>query len=171
MRGHLLSDLQPSAIFEISRDACGAKGVAPNLGLDSGRERSPPNHPPHIGLEKGIAGQLSRAAAGGAEDRPFAVLGDASGGDVLLKVEEKTRNGFYCTLRTARRPGRRPAPAGQFGDEDYVNLEACAKAKTFLRWRAPALPLRRVQSRRRRLCSRPSWGRLRIRTIEYGYGQ
>jgi hypothetical protein len=86
MRGHLLSDLQPSPIFEISRDACGAKGVAPNLGLDSGRERSPPNHPPHIGLEKGIAGQLAGAAAGGAEERTFAILDNAGTRDVLLEI-------------------------------------------------------------------------------------
>ncbi len=33
MRGHLLGDLQPATIFEISRDACGAKGMAAYFGV------------------------------------------------------------------------------------------------------------------------------------------
>ena len=86
MSGHLLGNLQLAAIPQISRDAGGTKGVAADFGLDAGRERPPANHPPHIGLEQGIAGELTGSAPSRAEERLFPVLGDAGRGDVLLQI-------------------------------------------------------------------------------------
>lgn len=51
MRSHLLGDLQPATILEIGGDARRPESVAPDLGLNPGRERSPADHAPDIGLE------------------------------------------------------------------------------------------------------------------------
>jgi hypothetical protein len=60
--------------------------VTANLRLDPGRKRPPANHPPHIGLEQGIAGHLARSTPWGAKERPLAGLGDAGRLDVLHEV-------------------------------------------------------------------------------------
>jgi len=86
VRGHLLCNLQFSAVFEINRNAGCPEGVTANLGLDPRRERSPANHPLDIGLEPGIGSQLARSPARRAEERAFSVHGKAGGSDVLLKV-------------------------------------------------------------------------------------
>jgi hypothetical protein len=65
---HLQARFRKSRILSKFTGPTGS-GVAANLGLDSTRERPPASHPPHIGLEQGIAGQLAGAAAGGAEER------------------------------------------------------------------------------------------------------
>ena len=100
--GHLLGDLQPTSILEVGRDPGGAKGVAADLGLDAGLAGPPANHPPYIGLEQGIAGQLPRAALDGAEQRPLAVLlavlADACGRNVLLT---EAKRGLALTFNVA----------------------------------------------------------------------
>jgi len=58
--------------------------MAPNLGLNPGHKCSPADHPPDIRLEQVIAGKLARPAARGAEERLFAVFGDAGCPDVLV---------------------------------------------------------------------------------------
>jgi hypothetical protein len=45
--------------------------VTSDLGLDPGRESSPPNHSPDIGLEQGIGGQLAGSPARRAKERAF----------------------------------------------------------------------------------------------------
>lgn len=55
----------------------------------------------HIGLEQGIAGQLARSAARGAKERPFAVLGNARGLDVLLQIAVEVVVGRHLVLLTA----------------------------------------------------------------------
>lgn len=86
MSSHLLGNFQLAAILQISRDAGGTKGMATDLGLDSGREGPAADHSPHIGLEQGIASQLARPPARRAEERIFPVLGDACRGDLLLQI-------------------------------------------------------------------------------------
>ena len=63
MGGHLLGYLKPAAVLELGGDTGRPKGVATGLDLDAGRERSSANHPPDIGLDYGIAGQLAGSAA------------------------------------------------------------------------------------------------------------
>jgi len=46
----------------------------------------PANYQPHIGLQQGTVGQLTAASLAGAKERPFSVLADAGGGDVLLQI-------------------------------------------------------------------------------------
>jgi hypothetical protein len=71
VRCHLLCNLQFAAVFEINRDAGRPKSVTSDLGLDPGRESSPPNHSPDIGLEQGIGGQLAGSPARRAKERAF----------------------------------------------------------------------------------------------------
>jgi hypothetical protein len=73
---------KPATVLEISSDSRGPEDVAADLGLDAGGESSPANPPPRIRLEQGIASQLPGASFGGAEERAFAVLGNAGPGDV-----------------------------------------------------------------------------------------
>jgi hypothetical protein len=84
--GHLLRDLELAPVLEVSRDAGGAKSVAADFGLDPGRQRPPTNHAPHIGLHHRPVGQLAGTPLARAEERTFALLRDASRGDVFLKV-------------------------------------------------------------------------------------
>jgi hypothetical protein len=60
--------------------------VAANLGLDPGLGSSPPNHPPHIGLQQGIGRQFAAASLYRTKQWFLPVLDDASGGDVLLQI-------------------------------------------------------------------------------------
>src|ERR1035437_7814197 len=45
MGGHLLGDLQPAAVLEVSRYPGGAEGVGGDLGLDAGLAGPPAHHP------------------------------------------------------------------------------------------------------------------------------
>ena len=101
MRRHLLGDLEPAAILEVGGDAGRPEGVATDLGLDPGRKRPPANHPPDIGLEQGIAGQLARSPARRAEERSFPVLGDAGRLDVLVEVAVQIVVGRHRVLLAA----------------------------------------------------------------------
>lgn len=74
---HLLRDLQSAAVLEVRCDACRPEGVAADLGFDPCGKGSPADHPPNVGLEQGIAGQLARPTARRSEERPLAVFGDA----------------------------------------------------------------------------------------------
>src|SRR5260370_40690464 len=98
MRGHLSADLEPAAVLEVGGDAGGAEGVTTNLGLDPCSRSSAANHPPDIGLEQGIAGQLAGAAASGAEERPFPICGDAGSRDVLLQIAIEIVVGGHLVL-------------------------------------------------------------------------
>src|SRR5882757_3854488 len=84
-----------------------AEGVAADLGLDPGRERPPANHPPHVGLEQGIASHLPRSAGRRPEDRAFPVLGDAGSRDVLLQIAIEIMVGRHLVLLA---PSRGAAP-------------------------------------------------------------
>src|SRR3954466_9446244 len=44
MGRNLLRHFQPAAVLEVSRNAGGAKGMAPDLGFDAGRRGTPPDH-------------------------------------------------------------------------------------------------------------------------------
>jgi hypothetical protein len=110
MSGHLLGDFQLAAILQISRDAGGAKGVAADFGLDSGRERPPADHPPHIGLEQGIAGQLAGPAALRAEESAFPIVGNAGSGDVLLQIPVEIVVRGHLVLLAALFVEPHPAP-------------------------------------------------------------
>ena len=63
MGGDLLGMFDRAAVFEVGGDAGRPEGVAADLGLDASRERPSANHPPDIGLDYGIAGQLAGSAA------------------------------------------------------------------------------------------------------------
>lgn len=82
------------------------------ISLDIRSERPPAKQSPHIGLEQGIAGQFSGAVARGAKERPFSVLWDTAGGDVLLQISvEIVMNGhlvLLAALSCSRTQTRRP---------------------------------------------------------------
>lgn len=50
VRGNLLRVLKGTAVFKISGDAGCAGGVAADLGFDPSGLRTPPDHPPCVGL-------------------------------------------------------------------------------------------------------------------------
>jgi hypothetical protein len=115
MGGHLLGGLQPAAVLEVGRYPGGAEGVAADLGLDAGLAGPPANHPPDIGLEQGIGSQLPGAALDGAEQWPLAlllaVLADAGGRNVLLKVAVEIVVGRHLVFLAALLVQPDPAPA------------------------------------------------------------
>ena len=96
-----MRDLEPAPVLEVGSDASRPEGVATDLGLDSGRERPPANHPPDIGLEQGIAGQLAGPAPHRPKERPLSVLGDAGRPDVLLEVAVQIVVGRHRVLLAA----------------------------------------------------------------------
>ena len=49
--------------------------MAADFGPDSGRERPPADHPPYIGLDQGIAGQIARPVARRASGRATKIEG------------------------------------------------------------------------------------------------
>src|ERR1017187_2193311 len=99
MVGHLLSDLEAAAVFEIRSDAGGAERVAADLGFDAGGQGAPADHAPDVWLQHGPVRQLASAVAAGPEQRPFLVLGDGRRGDVFLEVAVETvMGGISCSL-------------------------------------------------------------------------
>ena len=89
VRRHLLSNFEPSAVFEISSDTGSSEGMAADLGLDPGLGSSPANHSPHIGLQHRTVGQFAAASLARAEERALTVLAYAGSGDVLLQIAVK----------------------------------------------------------------------------------
>src|ERR1017187_7372142 len=73
MVGHGRGLLQRPAVLEIGRDAGRPETVVADLGLDPGRLGAPANHLVGVGLGQGTAGELARAAADGAKERPLEV--------------------------------------------------------------------------------------------------
>jgi len=85
--------------------------------FDAGRERPPANHPPHVGLEQGIASHLPRSAARRPEERAFPVLDDAGSPDVLLQIAIEIMVGRHLVLLA---PSRGAAPTQ--GDQTRTTL-------------------------------------------------
>jgi hypothetical protein len=64
MIGHMLGNLKPASVLEIVRDPGCPEGVAADFGPDAGLAGPPADHPPYVGLDQGIAGQLAGAPPG-----------------------------------------------------------------------------------------------------------
>ena len=67
MRRHLLRELEFATVLQVFRDPGGPERVIPDLRVDSGGERPPPNHPISVCLHHGFVGQPTRAASSGPE--------------------------------------------------------------------------------------------------------
>jgi hypothetical protein len=61
------------AVFQISRDPRGAETVVAELGRDTGGGCTPADHRIGVRLWKGSVGELARAAADRAEQRPLGI--------------------------------------------------------------------------------------------------
>ena len=83
MRRHLLRVLQRAAVGQIGGDPRRPKRMITDRRENANRRRPLADHSPRIRLRHGLAGQFDAVVTlGGAEQEPFAVLGDAGGVDV-----------------------------------------------------------------------------------------
>ncbi|MCU1251648.1 MAG: hypothetical protein JWQ49_4677 [Edaphobacter sp.] len=112
------------------------KVVAADLGLDPGRERPPANHPPHVGLEQGIASHLPDRPRVVRKSGAFPVLGDAGSPDVLLQIAIKIMVDRHLVLlaallafswsRTQTADQTRTTLSWEILLENHQQIDACA---------------------------------------------
>jgi hypothetical protein len=86
MRRHLLRDFDAPAVFQIGRDAGGAKGVVADLGADAGRGRPAADHAIGIHLRKRPRRQLPRVPVHGLEQKGFGIVRQAGFPYILVEV-------------------------------------------------------------------------------------